>query len=170
MSEEPPDCFVVARMVFQVGCGGSMPKLMHCNPQSGGFLDPFGNLDAEQMRILGFSRRTGEEPIPICTAQEARTILLNIFVDQIGQVVVKLKGQIDAILDIVMRKYQQVGRIGSSRFDQVSSRRMAARFAALTGASVKMAIPTAICAATAALTGAFSFSERARFISSVGQL
>lgn len=30
--EEPPDCFVVARMVLQVDRRGSVPKLMHSNP------------------------------------------------------------------------------------------------------------------------------------------
>src|ERR1700739_4784003 len=71
------------------------------------------------MRILGSSRRPGEEPIPIRPSQKAWTILLNVFVDQTGQIVSELEGQIDPILDIVMREYQPVGRVVSSRFDQV---------------------------------------------------
>src|SRR5262249_26920676 len=67
--EEAPDRFVVARMVLQVDRRGGMPKLVDGNPQSGGLLDSLRNLDAKQMRILGFTVRIGEEPIAVPTAQ-----------------------------------------------------------------------------------------------------
>ena len=67
--EKPADRFVVARVVLQVDRRGGMPELVDSNPQSGGFLDSLGNLDAQKMRGLTPSRCGGEKPIPIRTAQ-----------------------------------------------------------------------------------------------------
>ena len=90
MPEEAPDRLVIAGMVLQVDCGRCVPELVDGNPQSGCFLDSLRDLDAKQMRVLRSSRRPRKQPISIRTAQ-ARTILLNIFVNQIGQVVIELK-------------------------------------------------------------------------------
>ena len=95
---------------------------------------------------------------------------MDVFVDDGGDILIEFKFQVDAVFHIVFWKHNHIRRVGSAGLDRFSPSRMEERFPARTGAAVRMATATAIWAVTAAFTGARSFSERARRISSSGQL
>lgn len=97
VAQEPSNGFVITGVVPQVDGGGRMAELMDGDPQTSRLLDPCCDLDPEQMRVLGPAGGPWEKPISIRSTKQGRAILLNIFVDQRGEVVVELKGQVDAV-------------------------------------------------------------------------
>ena len=68
VAEEPPNRFVISRMVLQVDGSGRVPELVDGDSQTSCLLDPLGELNPEQMGILGPASRPWEQPISIRSA------------------------------------------------------------------------------------------------------
>ena len=119
VAQEASNGFVITGVVPQVDNSGGAAELVDGDSQTRRLLDPFCDLDSEQMRILRAAGGAWEQPISIRSTKEGGTILLDIFVDQLGEVVVELKGRIDAVLHVIVGEYKQVGRLQSSWPDQV---------------------------------------------------
>jgi hypothetical protein len=62
MPEKAPHGLVITRVMFEIERRGGMPELMDGEPQSGGLLNPLGDLVAEHALGLRISSYAWEQP------------------------------------------------------------------------------------------------------------
>ncbi len=98
MSKHPPYRLIVSRMMLEIDRRRSVAKLVRRDPKSGRLLDTFSNLLAEQQFILRLTALSWKQPGGVRPAKQRWSELMNIFVDEVGQGLIELEVQIDAVL------------------------------------------------------------------------
>src|ERR1019366_8893566 len=119
VSKQPPYGLVVSRAVLEIDRRRGMSELVRRNPESYRLLDPLGNLDAEHNSRLRPTALAREQPGGIRSVKHRRPEIMDVFVDEIGQGLVELEVEIDAVLHIIMRENEPVGHVQPARLDKI---------------------------------------------------
>ena len=106
-----------AALENQGACGVS--KLMHCHPQPGRLINPLRDLAAQQDVAFGTSVLPREQPVIVPAAQQRRPEIVNVFVNQSGEVPFQRIFQLDPVLDVVTGEDEPVVRVRPAGLDQV---------------------------------------------------
>src|ERR1019366_9185453 len=91
VSKQPPYGLVVSWAVLEIDRRRGMSELVRRDPKSYRLLDPPGNLRPEREPHLRLTALAREQPRGIRSGKQDWSKLVNIFVDQIGQMLIKLK-------------------------------------------------------------------------------
>ena len=119
VSEQPPYGLVVSWTMLEVNGRRGVPELMNRDMESGGFLDALCYLFAKLHSILRLTGLAGKHPIRVSTAKQCRSKFVDIFVNEIGQGLIKFEIQINAVLHIIVRENQPIRRAQPARFDEI---------------------------------------------------
>jgi len=85
VAENAPNRLVIAGMMFEIDGRGGMAELVNCDPHPRGLFNSLGDLRAEGLGVLASAGLAREQPELIRSAQQGRTELIDIFVDEGGQ-------------------------------------------------------------------------------------
>ena len=106
MAEKLTNELVFARPAPQDDRAGGVPELVHRHPQSGGLVDAGSDLTAERDFALGALTLTWEQPVLIPAPQQMRQEVVDIFVDEPGDVPVQTMFELHPVFDVVIRGTQ----------------------------------------------------------------
>src|SRR5262245_30930930 len=98
-------------------CG--VPELMHCHTQSGHLMNPLRDLAAEQDVAFGASALSWEQPVTVPATEHDRPEVVDVFVDDSIEMLLKRILKADPVLDVIVWEGQPVVRIRSAGLDQV---------------------------------------------------
>jgi hypothetical protein len=114
VSKKPADRLVIARLVFEIDCCGSMPELVNRESKSGRVLHAHSDLLAELKFLLRLSSLAWEQPGRVCATQQRRPESMNVLFDEVCQRLIELEVQVNTIFHIVIWKHQPIWRFSAS--------------------------------------------------------
>jgi hypothetical protein len=98
-----------------------MSELVYRHPQSGCLVDPLGDLPAEANFVLRALTLTWEQPILVASRQQCGPKIMNVFVDQFGEVFLQRIFKSDPVLDVIIRESQPVVLVGPAWLCQIGA-------------------------------------------------
>ena len=104
VTEKLPDELVLARPALEDESARGMPELVHRHPQSRRLVDAIGDLAAERDLALGASALPREQPVLVPAPQQRGPEVVDVFVDQLSEVLLERIFQPDPVLDVVVRE------------------------------------------------------------------
>src|SRR5262245_18691948 len=119
VSEKLSDELVLARAGLEKESACGVPELMHCHPQSGHLMNPLRDLAAEQDVAFGASALSREQPVIVAATEHDRPEVVDVFVDDWSEMLVKRILKADPVLDVVVWEGQPVVRVRPAGLDQV---------------------------------------------------
>src|SRR5258708_6460911 len=119
VTKQPFDGLVFAGAVPEINRRTGMAELVDRYPHARRLLDALGDLGAEHVRRLRLTGDAREQPRRVGAAHECRPELLDVFIDEPGEIFVERKFEVDPVLDVIVREDQPEWRVRTAGLDQV---------------------------------------------------